>query len=130
MDAGPSEAYTALYAYSATRPDELTFVERDKIQVNFGTLTSQFVLGVPYATLALQIFISPPFEVCEGWLYGEMSGRRGLVPACYVKRASEGEVAPVTTADPFALPIAASSATASVNPFPAFVGSVHQPNSL
>eukprot|EP00108_Taenia_solium_P008558 TsM_000739000 transcript=TsM_000739000 gene=TsM_000739000 len=108
LDAGPSEAYTALYAYTATRSDELTFVERDKIQ----------------------IFISPPFEVCEGWLYGEMGGRRGLVPACYVKKASAGEVAPVATADPFALPITASSATASINPFPPFAGPVHQPNSL
>uniref|UniRef100_A0A0R3VUX9 Intersectin-1 n=1 Tax=Taenia asiatica TaxID=60517 RepID=A0A0R3VUX9_TAEAS len=108
LDAGPSEAYTALYAYTATRSDELTFVERDKIQ----------------------IFISPPFEVCEGWLYGEMGGRRGLVPACYVKKASAGEVAPVATADPFALPITVSSATVSINPFPPFAGPVHQPNSL
>ncbi|KAL5108156.1 Intersectin-1 [Taenia crassiceps] len=108
LDAGPSETYTALYAYTATRPDELTFVERDKIR----------------------IFVSPPFEVCEGWLYGEMSGRRGLVPACYVKKASAGEAAPVTTADPFALPTTTSSATASINPFPAFAGPVHQPNSL
>ncbi|VDM19019.1 unnamed protein product [Hydatigera taeniaeformis] len=107
LDAGPSEAYTALYAYTATRPDELTFVERDK----------------------LQIFTSPPFEVCEGWLYGEMSGRRGLVPACYVKKASTGEVSPVATADPFALPNTTSSAT-SINPFPAFAGPVHQTNSL
>ncbi|KAH9280196.1 Intersectin-2 [Echinococcus granulosus] len=110
LDAGPSEAYTALYAYTATRLDELTFAERDKIQ----------------------IFINPPFEVCEGWLYGEMGGRRGLVPACYVKKASTDvdEVTPAATGDPFALPTTTSSATASTNPFPAFTGPVHQPNSL
>ena len=85
----------------------------------------------------IQIFISPPFEVCEGWLYGEKSGRRGLVPACYVKKASaEAEVAGVAM-DPFALPTTASddphtniTEVASTNPFPAFTGPEQQPNSL
>ncbi|KAM7542219.1 hypothetical protein Aperf_G00000019478 [Anoplocephala perfoliata] len=115
LDAGPSEMYTALYAYTATRSDELTFVERDKIQ----------------------IFISPPFEVCEGWLYGEMGGKRGLVPACYVKKSSlEDEAVPLSaTVDPFALPDATSAVstsgnTASNNPFPAFTGPENHPNSL
>ncbi|VUZ43764.1 unnamed protein product [Hymenolepis diminuta] len=113
LDAGPSEMYTALYAYTATRSDELTFIERDKIQ----------------------IFISPPFEVCEGWLYGEMGGKRGLVPACYVKKSSPEDemVQPAATVDPFALPTSAISSTAnaaSTNPFPAFTGPENQPNSL
>nr|CDS29764.1 intersectin 2 [Hymenolepis microstoma] len=102
LDAGPSEMYRALYAYTATRSDELTFVERDKIQ----------------------IFINPPFEVCEGWLYGEMGGKRGLVPACYVKKSSpEDEMTqPAATVDPFALPtssaISSTANSTSINPFP------------
>ena len=117
MDAGPSETYVALYAYTATRPDELTFVERDKIQ----------------------IFISPPFEVCEGWLYGEKSNRRGLVPACYVKKSTGESEGVGITMDPFALPTSTpddprSNITAEVsstNPFPSFTGpEQQQPNSL
>lgn len=89
--------------------------------------------------LSNQIFISPPFEVCEGWLYGEMDGKRGLVPACYVKKSSleDEAVPPIASVDPFALPAATSPAVlataanaASKNPFPAFTGPENHPNSL
>ncbi|VDO08246.1 unnamed protein product [Rodentolepis nana] len=84
---------------------------------------------------AVNAITSPPFEVCEGWLYGEMGGKRGLVPACYVKKSSpEDEITqPAATVDPFALPASAISSTAnsaSINPFPAFSGPPNQSNSL
>ncbi|VDD83477.1 unnamed protein product [Mesocestoides corti] len=112
LAAGLSEPYVALYAYSPTRSDELAFAEHDQIQ----------------------ILTNPPFEVCEGWLYGELDGRYGLVPATYVRKISASEVAAglnsTLPADPFALPTSTTAENPTGNPFPAFETPAQQPNSL
>nr|VZI03313.1 unnamed protein product [Spirometra erinaceieuropaei] len=37
----------------------------------------------------------------DGWLYGELNGKRGLVPATYVKSQSAHQIFPAAISDPF-----------------------------
>ncbi|BHF68263.1 hypothetical protein SprV_0301129600 [Sparganum proliferum] len=80
LSSGPTETYVALYSYTPSSSDELAFTVGDKILVHK----------------------NPREGVGDGWLYGELNGKRGLVPATYVKSQPAHEIFPAAISDPFA----------------------------
>ncbi|VDL87358.1 unnamed protein product [Schistocephalus solidus] len=74
------QTYVALYSYTPSNSDELAFTVGDKILIHKDLREG----------------------VGDGWLHGDFNGKRGLVPATYVKLQSLQEIFPAAISDPFA----------------------------